>query len=141
MKIIIENENECTPDRPELDISVSRKNFEGTEEEWRRKLQRDWRNKAKDIRKSQLEVSQNDYEQLSRSKSYLHGPYNPLDNLRPDYDNNRVSQIGPSADRTSMLFHRRKKSDDKQRKSANNNENYWKERVELHIDEKKQWMK
>jgi hypothetical protein len=52
MKIIIENENECTPDRPELDISVSRKNFEGTEEEWRRKLQRDWRNKAKDIRKS-----------------------------------------------------------------------------------------
>jgi hypothetical protein len=40
-----------------------------------------------------------------------------------------------------MLFHRRKKSDDKQRKSLNNNENYWKERVELHIDEKKQWMK
>ena len=40
-----------------------------------------------------------------------------------------------------MLFHRRKKSDDKQRKSINNNENYWKERVELHIDEKKQWMK
>jgi hypothetical protein len=39
-----------------------------------------------------------------------------------------------------MSFHRRKKSDDKHLKCAGN-ENYWKERVELHIDEKKQWMK
>ena len=48
----------------------------------------------------------------------------------------------PSTDRASiaMLFHRRKKSDDKGRRSTGN-ENYWKERVELHIDEKKQWMK
>ena len=115
MNIIIENENEnCTPDKQAEDISMTRKNFDGTEEEWRRKLQRDWRNKAKDIRKSQLlEESQNDYEGLSRSKSYLRADYNPLDGLKPDYDPKRVSQLNPSADRTSMLFQRRKISDDK----------------------------
>lgn len=49
-----------------------RKLFEGTEEEWRRKLQRDWRNKAKDIRKSQLEESlQDESYNMNRSKTFL----------------------------------------------------------------------
>lgn len=52
--------------------------------------------------------------------------FNPLDG----YDPRRGSQLNPNFDRPSLL----------QRKSTGN-ENYWKERVELHIDEKKQWMK
>jgi hypothetical protein len=67
------NEGNSPPERhgPDHHLQRDAKKHYEAEEERRRKLQKDWRNKAKEIRKSQLlEESQEDY-YLSRSRSYL----------------------------------------------------------------------